>query len=1385
MSESFRCVRGHDWSTEPGKPIEHSTNPSCPVCGSESQTIPPHAEQTGADAEGVQGPDELPEIPGYTIQERLGEGGMGVVYRATHDPLGRIVAVKIIRAGEHAGRQDLQRFQAEAEMIARLQHPNIVPIYELGRCRGQPYFTLEYVRGGTLKKRLAAGPLPPRDAAQLMVKLARATAYALAQGVVHRDLKPDNVLMTEEGEPKIADYGVAKRLAGGAGLTQSGAVVGTPAYIAPEQAAGSKDVGPAADIYALGAVLYECLTGRPPFEGESLYDTLHKVLTEDPVSPAWFRPGLPRDLETICLKCLRKKPEQRYATAEELAEDLERYLAHRPIHARRTAAWEKGLKWGRRHPTAATLLTLLTCLLVVAAVFGWSYYDRVLRVHVAYYANFGKRWGAYEGIGLLTDEQVQNRLYSYKFYTRAGRVERMDAVDHQGRLTNEHPVIQYMDTLESAKPTVKRECYYKLVYDSQGQVTDEISYDRRDHVVFHFHYTSTTTAAFTDGEGLPLSRTPSGATYVELTRNSDGLETELHYRGGENGNEPRPDEDGAYGWRMEYGALDLPTSVTFLDAGGRPFRNRNGYATIQYEHDALGNVTKMSYLDEKGRQTRHKDGYAALRQDWDEYGRLDEQTFLDEHDESVRSRSGIVQCRWTYTSPTDYLQEYFDERGQPDRPLEPYAPLRQETIRSDPSGRTVKVTYLDEAGQPMRDAYWVAAFIAVTDADGRVLDLSYFGPDGRPTFLSEGYGRKVMRYDDDGNMTLWEGYDLDGRLTRNDEWYARMVCKYDNRGHCTEKAYYGPDGEPTLHKNGYAVRVANYDANGNLAREEFLDTQRKPVRCRGRYYRARYGYDSGGHNTEIKYFAPDETPTWHKKGYASLRMTYDPRGFLLTRTALSPDTELAVDWDNRTHAAKEGQPAVDWNGTSRIRYDYDNWGNTSKEGYYSPDGKRPRLNAEGAAVVERVFDRRGNELSVSYFGRQGEKLRCKAGYWQEQIEYNDRGFVTRRTYHDIDGARIATAENIAEERVTPDRQGRAADVSYLGVDGKPALKGGLYARVITDYDDRGLIVGTSYYGLDGKQLVNGDEGFARSRTDFDARGRMTARHYFGTDGKPGRHNAGNAQVQWAYDDRGHWIAESYFDAGGEPLALGGRYAKQEYAYNDRGNQTEILCRDREGKLVAGPFGYARVMKTYDDRDNVTSCRFLGPDNQPCLHSEGNAKVIRRYNDCDEGEEEAFYGLDDRLLFVPKYGYARRVYVYDDLGNLKEQRYYGADDKPINGPDGYARRVFTLEGHDVRETKYYDREDHALPLSVVVTKVEPGKVGDRMGLKVGDVFTHYDGKTVTDRAGFIKTRAAELPGGPTRTLQILRDGKELEFQVSPGLMHITLDDLPRAQTPAKK
>ena len=361
------------------EPTMQAWCPPRPSDLSDITKVTAHTTQDGPQAAGGNAP-RIDRVGDYELLEEIARGGMGVVYKARQISLGRTVAVKMILAGNLATKADHDRFHQEAEAAALLDHPNILPVFEVGEQEGQHYFSMGYVDGQSLAARLAEGPLPPREAAELVATVAEAVDYAHRQGVVHRDIKPSNILLDKKGRPRVTDFGLAKRLQGGSELTTTGQILGTPSYMAPEQAAGQAGAaGPAADVYSLGALLYTALSGRPPFQAATPLETMHQVLEREPVVLRKLNAAVPRDLETIVLKCLEKLAPRRYATAQALADDLRRFLAGRPIAARPVGGWEHAWRWCRRQPVVAGLIAAVVLVLVAGTVISSLFAARAYR----------------------------------------------------------------------------------------------------------------------------------------------------------------------------------------------------------------------------------------------------------------------------------------------------------------------------------------------------------------------------------------------------------------------------------------------------------------------------------------------------------------------------------------------------------------------------------------------------------------------------------------------------------------------------------------------------------------------------------------------------------------------------------------------------------------------------------------------------------------------------------------------------------------------------------------------------------------------------------------------------------------------------------------------
>jgi hypothetical protein len=1029
-------------------------------------------------------PGRLPSVPGYEVLGVLGQGGMGVVYRARQSGLGRVVALKMLRAGAHAGPDEVARFRREAEAVARLQHPNVVQIFEVGEHDGLPFFSLELVEGGTLEKFRGAA-LPPREAARTAEVLARAVHQAHLAGVIHRDLKPANVLLARDGTPKITDFGLAKRLEGEA-HTHSGAVMGTPSYMAPEQARGdSRRVGPAADTYALGAILYELLTGSPPFVAENPLDVLVRVLADEPVRPSRLRPGLPHDLEVICLKCLEKDPARRYGSAEALADDLARFQAGRPILARATPWWERTARLMRRRPRSASGLAVAVLMLLACAGYALWHWDRHYRLKVEHYANYVKRWGAPEGIGPVAQDQLARRGLTYRLYRRGGHVEKMEIVNGHGHLTTLHDVPVLIGDLPAGddRDTQQRhECRFEYKRNSKGEVTEEVGSDQHGNVIWTFHYTTPTTGHFTDARGFPSPRAGSGAAYVEVEYSTDGFEKEIHYL--DRNGKPRPNRYGYYGERREFDPRGLPERVVYLDAPGQSGAYEAGSLVSTATYDGQGNRLELAYFDPSGTPILVADGYARVTHSYDGYG------------------------NWTERA-------YFDRDGRPVLSNERVARI---VLRHDDHGNAIEVRHFGADGELTLNQDHVAACTARYDGRGRLTGGAWFGVDGKPTLHRGGFASVEMVIDERGNPTDVSLFGVDGKPATNRQGYARLTKKYDARGNVTEAVLFGVDGRPTLDKQGYCRKVLVYDDQGRLREVSFFGTDGKPALFLQSYARIRYEHDERGHVREIVFFGLDGEPAVHRDGYSRWTARYDEIG---------DRTEVA-------YFGLNGKPALYKDGYARRVGRYGRGGKEIEVRYYGLDD-RPTLSIDGTAGYTASYDQRGNPIEEAHFGADGKPALFRGQFATLALKHDERNNRIQEAYFGPDGKPILV-NGFCSATMKYDQRGNKVEERYFGPDGKPTSHAEGYARITWTYDSRNNIAEQVFFDARGKPFLVAD-GFARVTYVWDARGNLTEEACHGIDGKPASNKQGYARRTAKFSPNDAQIDAAYFDVDGKPLRV--------------------------------------------------------------------------------------------------------------------------------------------------------------------------------------------------------------------------------------------------------
>ena len=913
---------------------------------------------------------------GYEVEGELGRGGMGVVYLARQLKLNRRVALKTLTG--HYGKEELQRFLAEAETAAGLHHTNIAQIYEVGEHDGVPFYSMEYVEGGSVADRLRKELPNPRDAAQLLILVARALHVAHQNGVVHRDMKPANILLDPDGIPKVADFGIAKRLKQDSQLTMSGAVIGTPTYMAPEQAKGtSRHVGPEADVYSLGAILYEMLAGRPPFLPEDSETALTvRVLTEDPVSPAWHQPATPRDLEVICMKCLEKNPKDRYESAAAFAEDLRRYLDDETIVARPPTTIVKTIKWIKRHPWKFVAAST-GFLLAIAGAVWLTHWELYRRPHREYAVGVEYRYGVPEPMGSVSKSQFRQRPLSLRL-TRTGRwgpIVRLETVNARGYPGNldavlrEDAIPNWLELAFSTKAESRRtreSTRIDFVYD-QKVLTEAIARDRNG--ILTWHSISDRPSSAQPNRMLTRYVTARGFDYASF--------------------------GGAALVQLERDAAGRDIQVKFLDGSGQPAVNREGVFGYAFRRDNAGRVVHVTNLGQDGKPGPNKDRQIAFALQLNARG----------------------------------LRERMELRDAEDKPL-PLDGVLASSFEYDAADNLRRITRLDSDNRPVSTATvdWAVQEIDRND-HGEIVETRFYSASssGQLTQISKknfayderGFPNDVrfsgatawhtaLKFDDVGNIVEEIVVGPDGKPAAGDEGWAihRTEWHVSSEGYRQEETWFDANNAPTYAKMGAHCAISEVDSSGNLYR--WTTEQHDPSRFKYQRYVNDIQYDAQGRHRRsvVRFQNRDGTPA-----------TNAGLAFVVQELTLDEKEQEILEWQLGC-APEVGAPSIridtEWHRTGAkkrvIRQACDN--NRNPLSVLS-DGRAARVEQEynELGFFARIYETGFDEALVGYFTREAKF---------------EMGNLSSVTHHRADGSALESV-NVFVKGVTPE-QPKAAEL---------------------------------------------------------------------------------------------------------------------------------------------------------------------------------------------------------------------------------------------------------------------------------------------------------------------------------------------------------------------
>jgi predicted Ser/Thr protein kinase len=789
------------------------------------------------------------EFGGYIIESELGRGGMGVVYLARQTHLNRRVALKMLHG--HYGPEELKRFLEEAETAAGLHHNNIAQIYEVGEHNGVPFFSMEYLEAGSLADQLRKKLPSPDEAANLMISVARALHSAHQKSVIHRDMKPANILMDPDGVPKIADFGIAKRLDEDSQLTRTGAVIGTPIYMAPEQAKGnSRHVGPAADVYSLGSILYEMLAGRPPFLPEDSDSPITmRVLTEDPVVPSRRRGNIPRDLEIICLKCLEKEPRNRYVSAAAFAEDLRRFVDDESILAKAPNAIVKSTKWARRNPWKFVGFSsgALAALAVVALLANWELYNRP---RFEYAKNVMWVNGGLETVTSI-DAGSLSQTAAYVRLTRSGRfgpIVKAEVLNPRGnpavlrRTFIEEMIPLYIEGIAGAQPYDEKLPETTLVEFSveDGETREAVGRDRNGQVNWRIIYDrsvsndSTARARFVNLRGFASNR--DGASHMEFERDAKGRDVKIRFLNA--AGKPAPNGEKVYGYNLTRDDSGRIVQLLNVGADGQPGPNRvdltgfnlkwengvrfeacdaqgqpvvwNGISAIVTELDSSGNPMRVSNLRNDGEPVRDDAiEWSVQTMKRNEHGELTQRTFY-----KANADGSLKQI-----SNADIS---YDKFGHPADIKFTGTNSWHSAYRYDASGNVTEEKFLDVKGEPVAGprGYAIKRTSYTSSAQGIRVDNTYFDAAGQKTYSTGGYHQLIDEFDSTGALRRQTMDEHDPAQYK----YYRFVSEpeFDPQGRIRHSKARFEDAQGQLAVNAglpYTAIESVYDENGRLTTE--------------------------------------------------------------------------------------------------------------------------------------------------------------------------------------------------------------------------------------------------------------------------------------------------------------------------------------------------------------------------------------------------------------------------------------------------------------------------------------------------------------------------------------------------------------------------------------
>lgn len=1133
------------------------------------------------------------EILNYTIQSHIGKGGMGSVYLAQNKYIKQQkVAIKVINASM-VNDFTKSRFAAEAEKLAKLNHPNIVRFinYHIDDT-GNVYLIMEYADGVSLEQYIkgVSGLIVEEKICAFFEPILDAFEYAHKNKIIHKDIKPANIIITKEGVPKILDFGIASIL--GEGDEDEGMIMGTPSYMSPEQVKG-EHLDQRSDIYSLGVLLHQMLTGNPPYDTTTLteHEINKKVVEENLPRMKTYYKYVSDKVQSVVDKATSKKPEARYQSCADFKKAL-----HTAIYPPKLPVWVR---------YAAAVVVLL---LIGGGYFLWDYN----RLKVSYYKDYVEQWGLPKGIGKISGGDARHTHRMYRFESKHHKLQRVSHVNGIGTIIpeneserNDRPIDMlffYNDDNRLSRTKVM---------DQNGQVLYVKSYNEKlNTVIFQFddeYGTEKTLGSETVGYANVFASSEQSKGKISrylLEYDKSGYVKTLRYAGFQN--VYVCDANGIYGKQYVRDAKGRVIEETYLARDGSPKATKWGLGKKVFVYDDKDNWLSSSYLTLSGEPALDAaEGTSVCEMYMDKYGNEVAQYYKTGDGRlMLPAMLGIAGVKYEYDEH-GYItkQSFLGIDGKVEFSAKHGAAIVVTTCNE--YGFFDSIRYLDADGKPVLTEQGNSSVKAVTDAKGNMLERWCYDLEGELVLNPEGFAGEKAEYDDHGHVVMLTYYGTDSKPVDIKDGYAGYTAEYNDIGDITRVSYFGSDLHPVCNNLGIASFVNERDIRGNVTKMSFFDESGKPTLSSEGIAGAEYVYDDNGNEIVRRFFDTEGKPTKGHLDFAEQRQSYDERGNLLSVRYYNTNGSLTLvnrlagrDYKVDEHGNVIEDVPVGTNqklasGWLISRSKFDDRDNLIEQAYFNAE-ERPASNHSNIHKYTQVFNDRNQCVETRYYNTKGELTNYgTAGYCIQRDEYNERGQVVRTAYFDKnDKPAIYVGSSDGDYSSTSteyDVYGRVLRQFFYDKNGKPTDPKVMVPEGAVEYDKWGNMVYLASLDGHGNLIKNPKTGWSIARMEYDSHGNQLWNAYYNEKNAPAKCKDGYHKAVYAYNPAGRKVSTKYYDMELKPAIVNG-YHEERAKYNDDNQLVEESYHGKSGNLVNNAWGNARLVYSYNADGSVKECK---------------------------------------------------------------------------------------------------------------------------------------------------------------------------------------------------